>query len=206
MKITRITTLFAGVIAACMVAAPVVHADDGNWVLRFGAHVVDPKSDNGRLAGMKASVDSSTRPSASLEYMFTPNWGVDVLAAWPFRHDVRLNGVRAASTQQLPPTVGVNYHFMPDAKVSPFVGAGLNYTWFHNTHGRGPLQGASVSIENSWGAAAHAGVDVKLSDRWLFTADLRWIDIRSDVHVNGAKVGRATINPLVYGVSLGYRF
>lgn len=183
------------------------HADENdNWVVRFGAHVVDPQSDNGRLAGMKASIGSDTKPTGSIEYLFTPNWGVEALAALPFRHEVKLDGQRAATTRQLPPVIGVNYHFLPDAEVSPFVGLGLNYTYFFDTKGRGLLQGARVSADDSWSAAAHAGIDVKLSRNWLFTADVRWIDIRSDIHVNGANVGTARIDPWVYGLSVGYRF
>jgi outer membrane protein len=135
------------------VAAPAAQAESSdNWVVRFGAHVVDPKSNNGTLAGAKATVDSSVRPSASLEYMITPNLGVDLLAAWPFEHDVKLLGLgKVAQTKQLPPTVGLNYHFMPNNSWSPFLGLGLNYTNFFDTKGAGALNGASVSIENSWG-------------------------------------------------------
>lgn len=186
-------------------AASPAHADD-NWIVHVGAHVVDPASNNGHLAGMKTDIGSDFKPTVSLEYMFTPNWSVDLLAAAPFKHDVRLNGQKAATTKQLPPTIGVNYHFMPDAKVSPFIGAGINYTRFFDTKGTGPLQGTVVKIDNSWGAAAHAGLDVKLTDNWLFTADVRWIDIGGDVHVNGSNVGKAKVNPLVYGFSFGYRF
>ncbi len=190
------------------IAAPAAHADtNDNWVVRFGGSVVDPKSNNGKLADLSSSVSSSVRPSASLEYMITPNIGVDLLAAWPFQHDVKLSGLgKVAQTKELPPTVGVNYHFMPNAAVSPFLGIGLNYTNFFDTKGVGALQGAGVSIANSWGVAAHAGLDVKLSPKWIFTADLRWVDIESDVKVAGTKVGNAKINPLVYGLSLGYRF
>jgi outer membrane protein len=196
--------LLASALAA---AAPLcAQATDDPWVLRFGAHVVDPKSSNGTLAGARASIGSDTKPSVSLEYMITPSWGVDVLAALPFKHDIRLNGQKAASTKELPPTLGVNYHFLPDAKVSPFVGVGVNYTRFFSTKGDGALQGAKVRIDNSWGAAVHAGLDVKLSSRWLLTVDARWMNIKGDVHVNGADVGKATVNPLAYGVSFGYRF
>ena len=90
--------------------------------------------------------------------------------------------------------------------MSPFLGAGINYTRFFDTHGEGALTGARVKIDSSWGAAAHAGVDVRLSERWLLTADMRWMHIAGDVHVNGANVGQAKVNPLVYGVSFGYRF
>ncbi len=186
------------------VASP-AHADD-NWIIHVGAHVVDPASNNGTLAGMKADIGSDLKPTVSVEYMFTPSWSVDLLAAVPFKHDVRLDGVKAATTKQLPPTLGVNYHFMPDATVSPFVGAGINYTRFFNTHGVGPLQGTVVKVDSSWGAAAHAGLDIKLAPNWLLTADVRWMKIAGDVHVNGANVGKAKVNPLVYGFSFGYRF
>jgi outer membrane protein len=186
--------------------APSAHADD-NWVVRFGVHAVDPKSDNGTLAGARSSVSTSVRPSVSMEYMFTPNLGVDLLAVWPEQHSVKLSGVgKVAQTKELPPTLGINYHFLPDSQVSPFVGVGVNYTNFFDTKGAGALKGASVGIDNSWGVAAHAGIDVKINPKWIFTADLRWVDIESDVHVNGAKVGTAKINPIAYGVSLGYRF
>lgn len=181
------------------------HADD-NWIVHVGAHVVAPASNNGTLAGMKADIGSDFKPTVSLEYLFTPNWSVDLLASVPFRHDVRLDGQKVASTKQLPPTLGVNYHFMPDARVSPFIGAGVNYTRFFDTKGTGLLAGTVVKVDNSWGAAAHAGVDVKLADNWLFTADVRWINIGGNVLVNGADVGKARINPLVYGFSFGYRF
>jgi outer membrane protein len=197
--------LLAGLFAIGPMAAACA-SDNGNWAVRFGAHVVDPQSDNGRLAGMKASVGSDTKPTASIEYLFTPNWGIEALAALPFSHEVKLDGQRAATTRQLPPVIGANYHFLPDATVSPFLGLGINYTYFFDTKGRGLLQGARVTAADSWGAAAHAGMDVRLSQAWLFTADVRWIDIRSDIHVNGAYAGTAKINPWVYGLSLGYRF
>ena len=95
---------------------------------------------------------------------------------------------------------------MPDAKVSPFVGAGINYTRFFDTRSTGALSGNSVQIDNSWGVAAHAGLDITLAPNWLFTADIRWMNIGSDVHLNGIRVGKATIDPMVYGVSFGYRF
>lgn len=198
-------------LALALAAIPMAHAantdsTDDNWVVRFGAHVVNPKNDNGHLAGMKTTISNNARPTASIEYMITPALGVDALAAIPFRHEVRLDGQKAATTKQLPPTFGVNYHFLVGQTISPFVGAGFNYTRFFSSKGEGILQGASVKIDNSWGAAAHAGVDFNLSPKWMITADVRWIEIRGNVHVNGVNVGKATVDPWVYGVSAGYRF
>ena len=175
-------------------------------MVRFGATAVVPKSDNGSLAGIQANASGDLKLSASLEYLFTPNWGVELLAAVPFQHNVRLDGMQAARTHELPPTLGVKCHFVPDRVISPFVGVGVNYTLFYDTKGIGPLEGTRVKIDNSWGVAAHAGFDYNFSPNWVFTADVRWIDISSDVHVNGSNVGHTTINLLVYGLSFGYRF
>lgn len=200
----RLLPLLVAILAAGTLST--AHADDDSWVVRFGAHMVVPQSDNGQLAGMKSSIDNDVKPTASIEYLITPSWGIEALAAVPFEHDIRLDGQKAATTKQLPPVLGVNYHFMPSATISPFIGAGVNRTIFFSTRGTGLLQGDSVKIADSWAAAAHAGVDFRLSPRWLLTADVRWIDIKGDVHVDGANVGTAKVNPWVYGVSFGYRF
>lgn len=201
-------TLLPLLISACLGlgAATTAHAVDNPWIVHVGVHVGEPKSNNGQVAGMRVDVDNATRPTASIEYLFTPNWSVDLLASAPFKHDIRLDGQKLATTKQLPPTLGVNYHFIPDARISPFVGAGLNYTRFFETRATGALRGNALKIDNSWGVAAHAGVDIKLAPNWLFTVDARWMRIRGDVHLNGSNVGRANIDPMVYGVSFGYRF
>jgi outer membrane protein len=178
------------------------------WIVKVGVHDVDPKSDNGNLAGgaLAVEVGSSVRPTLSLEYLLTPNIGLEVLAALPFEHDVKLNGTTGANVKQLPPTVSLQYHFAPASSFSPFVGVGVNYTRFFDIDERGPLTGTQLNLSSSWGFAAHAGVDMRFGDRWLVGADLRWINIDSDARVNGARVGTVNIDPLVYGVYGGYRF
>ncbi|WP_300615154.1 OmpW family outer membrane protein [Dokdonella sp.] len=188
---------------------PTAHAAQaGDWEVKLGVHAVDPKSDNGTLAGgaLKTDVGSSVRPTISLEYRITPNLGVEVLGALPFQHDVRLDGAKAASVKQLPPTVSLQWHFLPDGRIDPFVGLGLNYTRFFSIDEKGPLAGTRLDLDDSWGVAAHAGVAFALADRWSLTTDARWIRIRTDAKVDGAKVGTVDIDPLVYGLAVGYRF
>lgn len=176
------------------------------WIVHVGAHDVSPRSDTGRLAGLRSSTSSDSRPTISLEYRFTPAWSVELLAALPFRHDVRLDGSKAVSVKQLPPVAGVNYRFLPDRTVSPFVGVGVNRTHFFSAHGENALEGANVNVGDSWGIAWHAGVDVALSDRVSLTVDARHLDIDAKVKVGGASVGTAHVDPWVYGFSFGYRF
>jgi outer membrane protein len=198
--------VIAGVLCITPFAAPNAQSVESPWIVHVGAHVVDPKTNTGDLAGIPASTTRSMRPSVSVEYLLTPAWSVEVLAALPFKHDVRLDGQRAAGVKQLPPVIGVNYHFLAGQKVSPFLGLGINYTHFFDAKGHNALQGTDVNLGDSWGVAWHGGVDIALDARWTFTVDARWMDIDSKVKVDGAGVGTAHIDPWVYGVSVGYRF
>ena len=204
-----IRPLLAVSVLAALSAAPAVRAHEaGDLILRVGAHTVDPKSDNGSLAGGALAVDvgSSTRPTFAVEWMLTDNLGLDVLASLPFRHDIDLNGAHAGSTKHLPPTVSLQWHFNPRGTVQPYLGAGINYTLFSGERSAGPIAGTDLDLDASWGLAAHAGIDFRLGERWLLGIDARWIDIDTDVRVDGADVGTVNIDPMVFGVYAGYRF
>lgn len=202
------TLIAALIVAGLGISGVAVAQDAAPWILRFGVHNVDPTSNNGTLAGgaLTTKVQSDAKPTISIEYMFSRNVGLWVQGAVPFEHEIELNGVKAATVKQLPPTVSVNYHFMPEGSVSPFVGVGVNMTTFFSTRTYGPLAGANLTVDDSFGLAAHAGVDFRINEAWLVTADLYWINIEPDVKVNGSKVGSVKIDPLVYGLSVGYRF
>ncbi|MFA1751910.1 OmpW/AlkL family protein [Xanthomonas campestris] len=204
----RSTLLFAA-LAAASVSAPALAQSKGDWLLGVGAHQVAPKSDNGSLAGGTLDVDVGTdiRPTITAEYFIADNWGIEVLAALPFDHDINIRGLgRVGSTKHLPPVVSLQYHFNSQGKVSPFVGAGINYTRFFSTETSGALAGNDLDLDASWGLAAHAGLDVKISDRGALRVDMRWIDIDSDASLNGNRIGTVNIDPLVYGVAYVHRF
>ncbi len=196
-----------GAAALAVIALP-VHAED--WFVRVGAVQVSPKSDNGTLAGgaLKTDIDSNTQLGLILGRHLSPNLAVEVLAATPFSHTAKLNGAKAVDFKHLPPTVSLQWYFNPEGRVNPFVGAGLNYTFVYDEKpvAGGPVAGAKIGLDNSFGLAAQAGLVFKMSDAIDLVLDARWIDIDSDVKVNGSKVGTAVVDPLVVGLTLGYRF
>lgn len=181
-------------------------ADD--WFVRVGAHNVDPKSDNGTLAGgaLEVSVGSDVRPTLAIGRFLNDRWAVEVLAALPFDHEVELNGARAADFKHLPPTVALQYYFGEQGGFRPFVGAGLNYTWTYDVRETGPLEGTRVDLGNSFGPALQLGFTTELGGNLHLTGDVRWMDIDADVAVDGVDVGTVNVDPLVYGLYLGWRF
>lgn len=194
--------------AALFTATPALAQQAGDWTFGLGAHVVAPKSDNGSLAGgaLEADVGDNWRPTFTGEYFFRDNWGIEVLASLPFHHDIELNGVKAGSTKHLPPTVSLQYHFTGSEKVKPFIGAGVNYTLFFSQDTTGPLAGADLDLDNSFGLALHGGLDFAVGTNKFVRLDARWIDIDTDVKVNGASVGTVNIDPMVYGAAFVWKF
>ena len=201
--------------AALAVAAPASAQSKGDWTVGVGVHNVDPKSDNGSLDATAlglgplppTEVGNSVRPTITLEYFVADNLGIEVLAALPFSHDIDIQGIgKVGSTKHLPPVVSLQYHFANSSKATPFVGLGVNYTTFFSEDTTGALAGTDLQLEDSWGLAAHAGIDFAISERSALRVDARWADIDSDVKVNGIKVGTANIDPLVYGVAWVVKF
>ena len=189
-------------------ATPALAQSAGTWTVGIGAHQVNPKSDNGTLAGgtLPVEVESNVRPTFTGEYFIADNLGIEVLASLPFKHDIAIDGLgTVGETKHLPPTVSLQYHF-GQGKVKPFVGAGVNYTKFFSEETSGALEGADLELSASWGLAAHAGVDFKVGDKGAIRVDARWIDIDSDVSVEGQDLGTVNIDPLVYGAAYVFSF
>ena len=232
MKRALVGSTFA--LLSLVLAAPAVAHEAGQWIFRAGVGQVAPKSDNlsetivdgDTTVGLALEVDSGTSLTLSGTYMFTPNWAFDILAAWPFTHDVNAavsidDGVdqisfstKIAEVEHLPPTFSVQYHFMPDADFQPYVGLGVNFTTFTSEkftnivvdgENLGTL-GDDLSLDDSFGIATQFGADWMFNDNWLVNLDVRWINIESDLTVDGLDIGTVEIDPWVYSLNLGYRF
>ncbi len=201
--------MLSALVLAVSAAAPAMAQSKGDWTIGAGVHQVAPKSNNGSLAGGTLAVDvgNDVKPTITGEYFIADNLGIEVLAALPFKHDINIAGLgRVGSTKHLPPVVSLQYHFNSAGTVSPFIGAGLNYTTFFSESTGGALAGSKLKLDDSLGLAAHVGLDFNISPKAAIRVDARWADIDTDVRLDGAKLGTVNIDPLVYGASYVVRF
>ena len=204
MSIKHTATLIGAAVAATLVASPAYALNQGDWLFRIGASNVSPKSNNSSIV----NVDSATQLSFTIGYMLTPHWGVEALAALPFKHDIRLNsdGSKVATTKELPPTFTVQYYFQPSSSIRPYLGAGVNYTKFFNIKTTGILTGSSLKLGDSWGLAAQAGVDIDLNKKWFLNANVRYIDITTRAKSSAVGNFDVHIDPWVYSLGIGTTF
>ena len=159
--------------------------------------------------------------------MITRNWGVELILGFS-EHNVDVHkgaetiarglGMNGSSqvieSKVLPPTLLLQYHFRPDGDVRPYLGAGINYTYFFDekvpSSSLVAAQGDDIKLDSSWGLAVQAGVDVALNQDWFVNFDVKYIDIDTEAHFDGTAAGRLKINtdidPFVWGVGIGRRF
>lgn len=203
MKTLCIAALIAGA-----TALPAAAQSAGEWTVGIGAGSVQPKDDNGTVAGsLDAEVDGNTRPTLTVEYFLRDNVGIELLAATPFQHDVNIKGVgKVGSVKHLPPVLSVNYHWETGSAFRPYAGIGLNYTSFWGEDTQGALDGADLDLKHSFGLALQAGADWWLNDKSAIRGTLRWIDIDSDVYLNGSKIGEVEIDPIAVQAAYVMKF
>jgi outer membrane protein len=190
----------SSLLAAALIALLPATAIAENWMMRVRALDVMPDvSTSPSIEGL--DVSDEWVPEVDFTYFVTPNIGVELILATS-RHEVTLNGASLGKLNVLPPTLTVQYHFMPSETFKPYVGAGLNYTRFYNVD---LAPGLSVD-SNSFGGALQAGVDIKVTENGYINLDVKKIWIGTEVQANGIDLTDLDINPLVWGIGYGFRF
>lgn len=197
----------------------------GDLVVRAGVASVQPDEDSSALvlngtpvAGTKAGVDNNEQLGLTATYMLTPQWGVGLLAATPFEHDVKAKGlgVDAAEIKHLPPTLTLQYFPMAASSAfQPYIGLGVNYTLFFSEDVDSQLESAlgssgDLELDDSIGWAGQLGFDYALQNNWLINASIWYLDIDTDADFkfdSGTRVkADIDIDPWVYMLGLGYKF
>jgi outer membrane protein len=184
----------------------------GDIVIGLGAIGVVP-TNGGRVdaIGGTPHASASATPQIDVSYFLSPNFAVNLIAATS-RHDVEVRGsalgnVHLGRVWALPPTLTLQYHPLPASRLSPYVGVGLNTTFFYGYGGAMTAPVNRVRVETSAGVALNVGLDYEITPNWLANIDLKWVNMQPGVSVNsGAIQARANLNPLVIGASVRYRF
>jgi outer membrane protein len=203
-------------------AASAQAEEEGKWLVRGRALYLKPanKSDAGNgNAGITSAVlpadsvvvNSKTFPELDITYFFTRNIAAELVLTYPQKQDVHvsngpLNALGSLGTfKHLPPTLSLQYHFLPDGTFRPYVGVGVNYTRISNVSlnaGASTLQLDNSSVGLSYGA----GFDVRIAKQWFLNLDVKKINIESDLKLNGTKISHLKLDPLAVSVGVGYRF
>lgn len=177
------------------------------WLVRVRAVNIDPANKDS-IDVADVSVSKKTIPEVDISYFFTPNVSAELILTYPQKHDVSatipslsVDG-KIGTLKHLPPTLSAYYHFTDFGAFKPYVGAGLNYTRFSSVD-----LPAGFSIDkNSFGLSVGGGFDYEIQKNVYLNLDVKKVQIRTDLSLNGAGLGKIKVDPLLVGVGVGYRF
>ncbi len=174
---------------------------DSPWLVRFRATHLDMANKDGTNPSLGLTVNNKTIPEVDISYFFSPNLAAELVLTVPQKQTVYTNGTALGTFKHLPPTLLLQYHFTNFHGFKPYVGAGVNYTKISSVR-----LGAAGLEKDSWGAAVQVGMDVPLTKNWSLNLDLKKVQIRSDVFLNGANQGELKLDPTLFSLGVGYRF
>ena len=189
--------------ALCVVASASALAQsstEGPWLVR--ARAVYLQSSNGDSTPLSLSINDKWLPEVDISYFFTPQIAAELVLTVPQKQTLSAGGTEIGSFKHLPPTLTLQYHFTSNPAFKPYLGAGLNYTRISSVN-----LPAGVDIDrSSFGPALQAGVDIPLDKNLYLNFDVKKVYIRTDVSAAGAKLGTFKVDPVLFGVGLGWRF
>ncbi len=176
----------------------------GDVIVRLRATELNwANQQNNGLATTNVTAQNKAIPEVDVSYFFTKNIATELVLTYPQTVNINVGGAASGTLKALPPTLLLQYHFTELGQIKPYVGVGVNYTSFTSAN---ILNGGASVNASSTGFAAQIGFDYMLDKNWGLNADLKYIQIKTDVFAGGANLGQLGLNPTVASAGLTYRF
>lgn len=188
-------------------------ARKGDWIVTGRVTRVSSDADDaitnaaGAPSGLNVAVGDDVMPTLGFTYFLTDHISVEAILG-ATQHEIRAQGpgvdVAVHETWVLPPVVTLQYRPMPEARVSPYVGAGVNYMLFFDGEDQ---NGFTVDLEDGFGYALQAGADVALTGPWTLNLDVKkvWFDTEASIN-GGALKSDVALDPWVVSLGVGRKF
>lgn len=180
------------------------------WLLRMMVLEVTPDDMRSEISTIGGKVDTprQTIIGMDLSYFMTEHWVVEIQGG-PFKRDYRikesqLGGFEVGTISNIALSLTLQYHLAPQAQFSPYFGLGINHAWIREVK---PAAGIpDFNVHSITSGVLSAGLDHRLSAQWSFSTSLRYV-ISPDYRFQGQGFNAViSINTLIVGVGLGYRF
>lgn len=185
----------------------------GDWIVTGRITDVSSGADDaittagGAASGLHVNVGNSIMPTLGFTYFLTDHFSVEAILG-ATQHEIRAQGgatdVAVHETWVLPPVVTLQYRPSPEARISPYVGAGINYMLFFDGKDK---NGFTVDLDDGFGYALQAGADVAITGPWSVNLDVKKVWFNTDATINGgALTSDVDLDPWVVSVGLSRKF
>jgi outer membrane protein len=193
--------------------APVVE-EWNPWMIRLRVLGVIPEN-GGRVdqvPGSSLKTSNQVVPELDISYFFTRNIAAELILGVT-KHSVSgadaLAGVDVGKAWLLPPTLTLQYHFTEFGAFKPYVGAGVNYTWFFSQSAAGGTV-TNSRLHNAAAPVVQVGFDYMIDKHWGWNVDLKKLWLRPNwdgTLANGTPItGKVNLDPWLIATGITYKF
>ena len=191
-------------ISSVFASAFFANVANAEWVIRERIVNFDYEKNNTSSAAPVANIDHNSVPEIDVSYFIEKPISFE-LSTTASRQSATssFNSSNLGDVWLIPANLTAQYHFFADQPLKPYIGAGINYTWFITTGSSG---GNNVTYDDSVGIVGQVGTDLQITKSWLLNFDVKKIYMRPKVSINGSPKTEDKIDPWVFGVGVGYKF
>lgn len=218
--------------AATTLSQPAFAQEAGTIQVKVLATAVLPdgkvsKIEGGTLAttvaglGVQTEANDNYVPTLAIEYFATPNVSIETICCVT-AHTVSATAPAALAGAHLvdkvhliPATFTLKYHLGKAGGIRPYIGAGPTYFLFlQDKAGAGAtaaLGATNAQIDDTFGAAVQAGVDVPVNASMALTLDAKRYFVRPTAHFYNAAgtevlTTKHKLDPWVLSAGVGFKF
>jgi outer membrane protein len=229
-------------------AGSVITSVGGSWLDFGGSSATSLQSSSAAgtftSTGTGGQIHNTFTLELSTTYFVTDNIALDLATGIPPKLKLYAQGTAApfgaggpslglgnlqplATTRSWPPILFAKY-FFGDAqtRLRPFVGIGVNYTWYSHTELNSTFSGAlqqiagaggqvKASLSPSWNPAFDVGASYNFSKNWYATASVTYLPLQTNATISAVAANGQTVlsnkthitaNPWIGFLGIGYRF
>ncbi|WP_167355346.1 OmpW/AlkL family protein [Pseudomonas marginalis] len=180
------------------------------WMIRVMVLDVIPVGLTSEISTIGGRVETSRKSILGIDfsYFMTQHWAIE-LQGGPFERDYWIKDSKGGdfkigSVRNTALSLTLQYHLYPSAKLSPYIGLGINKAW---TREVSPAPGIpNFDVKNITSTIFNAGIDYRLDSRWTLSGNFRYIK-SPEYRFNGQNFESVvSMDTLVVGAGLGFRF
>lgn len=224
MKNTRTLSMLAGALLA-LLAGSAAAQSAGTWSAKIGINQISPQVSSGdlsapSLAGTQIDVKAASSVIVTGTYMLTDHASVEFYGGAPYKHDIEGAGAIAGvgklgTIKQVSPTLFAQYRFMDSqAPFRPYLGLGLTYAYFYGAEGSGTLTAltnpggspTTMKVDSAFGLSPQVGATLRLNPHWYLDVSLIKTFLKTTTTLSTGQSIDAKLDPISFGLSLGYRY
>jgi outer membrane protein len=117
----------------------------------------------------------------------------------------------AGDLDMMPITATLRFHFAPESRFDPYIGAGVAYVLFDEISSRNlsDIDIDALDVDDDYGFLLNAGFSFDITPNFALVLDAKYVPVESSINARGAGPAEALnleINPLILSAGLSFQF